>query len=109
MSVIRYVGYETTITVLDEDGIPVAQLVCDHLETIAILQRLHGIGVTPIVEGGTWKFEKGRSAQVLVEYPVFAYPRKEEGGFRKVLRMIREELPGPQLRGANDSISPGSL
>lgn len=98
----------SAVPTLDERGVPVSELMGDDLQRVPISQRLHGVGVSPVVERGAREFERGRCIEMLLKRLEFAN-REERSVIGEALRVICKDPPRPELGRLDDSVPPRSL
>lgn len=108
MSVIRGIGDEPTIPVLDESRIPVPKLMGDNLKGIPVLEAYHGEGMSPVVQCRAWQTEYAGGIEVLVQSLVLT-DTEDLAVVEYRVRVVCKDPPRPELRSPDDPIPPRSL
>lgn len=106
--IIALIRDETPVAALDERGIPVPKLMGDNLKGIPVLETYHGEGVSPIVQCRAWQSEYAGGLEVLVQSLVLTNT-EDLAVVEYRLRVVCKDPPRPQLSGADNPVSPGSL
>lgn len=106
--VVRFVWGEPPVSTLNERRVTVAKLVCNNLQTVAVLEGLHRVAVSPVVERSTGEFENNTSREMFIERSVLGH-REELGIVGEALGVIRENLPRPELGRSDNAVPPNGF